>query len=633
MREALVRGQAATCPQGERAPPIDTGLRVSFPVYWYKLVHPVLERWGRFFLQGKQHRRYFVMPGDYVSGYTTKFGAFEAEEIAVARQVCRHAFGADRLARSTMVDLGCHIGNYSVELGPAFAAVLAVDAVQSYAHVARANLAWNGLEGRSTVVCAAISDFEGELLLEMERHGNLGHARVGSAEGRAPDAVGVVRVRASSLDTLLRDHSLLPVAYIKFDIEGHEIAALRGGRETIHQHTPVIQVEVDAGNLPAVLAQVADAGVGYDAWQVVRGDPRCTGRLARLWSALRCGGNPVFVQKLSGATNRRHLPCVLLVPQALGFDWNAAFPVEQWLLPLPEPLPAPPYIGAEPAPSLDDVTAVVVTYNSAHCVESMVQLLAAMPHVVVVDNGSDDGTPEQIAAALPHVRLVRLDRNVGFGSANNLALDQMATPYAFLVNPDCLVSAQSVQALMQTARLWPDAAVIVPQLLDSQGQLQSNYGWPRGQWRSRGPLADGPTCVGMACGAVMLLRLSALPLGQWFDERFFLYYEDEDLSRRLFDAHLPVVLDPRIRVLHANRSSVRGSRPLQVEYLRGLHHARSKILFVAKHEGEAAARRQRRVARWQSLAMIVVRVVFPSPRHLARAWGRAVGFWQAPCRY
>ena len=63
----------------------------------------------------------------------------------------------------------------------------------------------------------------------------------------------------------------------------------------------------------------------------------------------------------------------------------------------------------------------------------------------------------------------------------------------------------------------------------------------------------------------MLLRLDALPSGQWFDERFFLYYEDEDLSRRLFDAHLPVVLEPAVRVLHVHRGSVRGSRPLQVD--------------------------------------------------------------------
>ena len=612
------------------AAPIDTGLRVSFRVYWFKLLHPLLERRGRFFLQGLQHRRYFVMPGDYVSGYTAKFGSFEAEEIAVARQVCRQGLGVDRMACSTMVDLGCHIGNYSVELGPAFGAVLAVDAVKSYVHVARANLAWNGLEDKSSVVCAAISDREGEVLLQMERHGNLGHARVSSThEGEAP---GAVRVTAVSLDALLERQGSRPVAFIKFDIEGHEIAALRGARETIRQHAPVIQVEVDRGNLPAVLEQVGQTGLAYDAWQVVRGDPRRKGPWARFWAALRAGGNPVFVQQLTGRSNDRHLPCVLLVPQPLRLNWQSIFPISAAPQPIPLPSESPDPQGATPE-SLDSVTVVVVTYNSAHCIESMAPSLAALPNVVVIDNASHDSTREQVATCLPHARWIGLESNIGFGAANNQALQQVTTPYALLINPDCLVGVQSVQALLQTAQRWPDAAVVVPQLADSRGQLQLNYGWPRQRWASRGPVAEGPVCVGNACGAVMLLRLAALPTRQWFDERFFLYYEDEDLSLRLFKAGLPMVLDPAVRVVHVNRGSVRGTRPLHVEYLRGLHHARSKILFTAKHQGEAAARRQRRMARLQSLVVVVVRVLLPSPRHLARAWGRVAGFWRAPCRY
>ncbi len=321
----MVKGRAVAGKDGANKP-IDTGLRVPFKVYWFKLLHPLLERWGRFFLQGRQHRRYFVMPGDYVSGYTAKFGSFEAEEIAVARQVCHAGLGTDRLARSTMVDLGCHIGNYSVELGPDFGGVVAVDAVQSYAHVARANLSWNGMEGKSTVVCAAISDREGEVRLHMERHGNLGHARV-SQEADTSQGAGTI-VPAVSLDALMQRLDVQDVSFIKFDIEGHEIAALQGALQTIRRHAPVIQVEVDKGNLPAVLNRMRQTGVAYEAWQVVRGDPACRGGVSRLWSAARAGGNPVFVQKLSGeAANARHLPCVLLVPEALGLDWSAIFPV------------------------------------------------------------------------------------------------------------------------------------------------------------------------------------------------------------------------------------------------------------------------------------------------------------------
>jgi hypothetical protein len=75
----------------------------------------------------------------------------------------------------------------------------------------------------------------------------------------------------------------------------------------------------------------------------------------------------------------------------------------------------------------------------------------------------------------------------------------------------------------------------------------------------------------------------------WFDERFFLYYEDEDMCLRLLQAGKPVIVQPAVRVAHSNRGSVRGPRPLRVEYGRGYHHARSKVLFTAKHQGPQAA--------------------------------------------
>jgi len=283
--------------------------------------------------------------------------------------------------------------------------------------------------------------------------------------------------------------------------------------------------------------------------------------------------------------------------------------------------------------ALAQVTAVVVTFNSAHCVPALAAALAGWPHVVVVDNGSDDGTTSALARQLPQARVIALAANAGFGAANNQALATVTTPYALLLNPDCLIQTADLQALWQTARDWPQAAVVVPQLVDSRGRPQVNYGWPRLHGASRGPAADGPLCVGNACGAVMLLRLDALPTRDWFDTRFFLYYEDEDLCLRLFQAHQPVLVEPAVRVAHLNRGSVRGRRPLHVEYLRGRHHAMSKVLFTAKHVGEAAARAQRRSALAQALLLLVLRVLAPSPRLVARLWGRICGLWQAPTRY
>lgn len=131
----------------------------------------------------------------------------------------------------------------------------------------------------------------------------------------------------------------------------------------------------------------------------------------------------------------------------------------------------------------------------------------------------------------------------------------------------------------------------------------------------------------------MLLRMKVLSPQDWFDTRFFLYYEDEDMCLRLFNKQQNILVDPSVQIKHINRGSVRGKRPLYLEYLRGLHHARSKILFTAKHFGSPAASRHRRRALVQAYLTLLLRMLLPSPRLTSRLWGRIKGLLDAPTRY
>ena len=279
---------------------------------------------------------------------------------------------------------------------------------------------------------------------------------------------------------------------------------------------------------------------------------------------------------------------------------------------------------------LAQVTVLVVTYNSGHCLPVLGQALARLPHVIVVDNASQDDTPAQVARCLPGARLLRLEANKGYGVANNAGLAQVATPYALLLNPDCVLTPEAIAALVQAARQWPEASVLVPQLTDSDGSLQVNYSWPRHAWKPRTGAAEGPLAVGYACAAVMLLNMAAMAPVGFFDPRFFLYYEDEDLCLRVFQRQGQILVLPDIRVTHLSRGSVRGPRPWRSEYWRGYHHAQSKIRFMAKHLGVAAGRRAHRRLMASATLNVLARALLLSPKHLARAWGRLRGVWQLP---
>lgn len=273
----------------------------------------------------------------------------------------------------------------------------------------------------------------------------------------------------------------------------------------------------------------------------------------------------------------------------------------------------------------DNVTVVMVAYNSAHCLPGLSAGLQTMHKIIVVDNASDDDLQTQLPLTLPQASLLRNALNLGFGAANNRALAQVKTPYALLLNPDCLPTKEFLDGLLQAAAEFPDAAIIAPHLIRRNGTPEVSYRWPTTHWDSRGPKADGPCCVGFVCGAVMLLNMDVMKRIGFFDETFFLYYEDEDLCQRVFLAGQQIVLVPEVEITHLSRGSVKGPNPLKSEFIRGYHHAQSKLVFERKYFGLAHATRLRWKTLLLALLTLVPRLLLPQPRYLARWFGRIVG--------
>jgi N-acetylglucosaminyl-diphospho-decaprenol L-rhamnosyltransferase len=274
----------------------------------------------------------------------------------------------------------------------------------------------------------------------------------------------------------------------------------------------------------------------------------------------------------------------------------------------------------------DDITAVIVTHNSAHCIAPLAAGLSASMPVIVVDNASDDATHEAVQRELPHALFVANTVNRGFGAANNQAIGAATTPFVLLVNPDCTLDSQALNALRRCAQEHPQAVMVGPQLLDRRGAIDVNYRWASTGWTSRGPGADGALCVGFMTGACMLIRTAPLRAIGGFDEAFFLYYEDDDLCLRL-QTQGALIVEPDARVMHHGRGSVGGRSRLRSEFVRGYHHIQSKFLFAHKHLGGAPSAPVR--LRYMVLAMLEALargLVFDTAR-CARAWGRARGVW------
>lgn len=274
---------------------------------------------------------------------------------------------------------------------------------------------------------------------------------------------------------------------------------------------------------------------------------------------------------------------------------------------------------------LDRVTAIVVTYNSSHCLEVLATSLTPLPHIIIVDNASDDDTLERAGHLLPQARLIANTANLGFGAANNRGVVESSTEFVLLINPDCSFNAEAVAGLVACADRFPDASAIGPQLLDRNGRPEATYRWFTSQWKSRGPGAAGPLCVGFISGACILVRTAAMRSIGGFDESFFLYYEDDDLCIRLHQQCGALIVDPSQHISHYSRRSVAGPRRMYAEYLRGFHHIQSKFHYREKHQQRATTIWCRAGYVIGALAGLGVHLITLQRHRAAREFGRVMG--------
>jgi GT2 family glycosyltransferase len=194
------------------------------------------------------------------------------------------------------------------------------------------------------------------------------------------------------------------------------------------------------------------------------------------------------------------------------------------------------------------VSVIVVNYNGrkylADCLASLEQqrLTRDQFEVIVVDNGSTDGSAAWVAANHTWVKLIALKENVGFARGNNLALKQAGAKYIAFLNNDAAADPgwleESVTTLRASRQLGGVAAKIRfhhdPRILNSTGLVlyRDGRGGDRGfREEDSGQFEKADEVFG-ACGAAMVLRRELLDDVGGFDERLFLYYEDLDLAWR-----------------------------------------------------------------------------------------------------
>jgi N-acetylglucosaminyl-diphospho-decaprenol L-rhamnosyltransferase len=246
---------------------------------------------------------------------------------------------------------------------------------------------------------------------------------------------------------------------------------------------------------------------------------------------------------------------------------------------------------------------VTVSYHSRELLRACLEALRAHPpsipmSVVVVDNDSRDGTDEMVTREFPEVDLIACPENIGFAAATNLGASRGTARYLLALNPDTAVTEGALDKVLAVLEDHPEVAVVGPRLLRPDLTLDhaSRRSFPTplsalghftglGRRAQSGRLAayrapeveSGP--VDAVNGAFMLMRRSAFEDAGGFDEGYWMYMEDLDLSYRLRQRGWLSWYEPSSTVMHVKGGTVGGPRPLRLNW----HFHRGMGRFYRRH--------------------------------------------------
>jgi GT2 family glycosyltransferase len=265
-----------------------------------------------------------------------------------------------------------------------------------------------------------------------------------------------------------------------------------------------------------------------------------------------------------------------------------------------------------------DISVVVVSFNTCDllrdCLTSLYTALQGISNeVFVVDNVSRDGSADMVEREFPSVHLTRSDVNLGFAAGNNRAFPLATGRYVVLLNSDAFVKENALRRSIDYMDADPEIGLGGARLLGADGSWQASarmfpsplndflslsglaakfpkskfFGRQDNTWADQNQAAD----TDWVPGAYSIIRRTTLEQVGYFDEQFFLYYEEVDLCRRIKQAGYRIRYWPDVVVVHLGGESSKTVKSLRMSRSGAqleLWRMRSALLYYRKHHGSLA---------------------------------------------
>lgn len=216
-----------------------------------------------------------------------------------------------------------------------------------------------------------------------------------------------------------------------------------------------------------------------------------------------------------------------------------------------------------------ETSVIIPNWNGIHllrvCLASLKWQTYQNFEIIVVDNGSTDSSLDFIKKSYPQVKIIKLSKNTGFAYAVNRGIEKAKGKFIILLNNDTEVTRLCIAKLVETAKKHPEVSFIAPKILNfyNRGIIDSAGDWIDevghadniGRGEKDGKKYSSPGLIFLVTGAGCLIRAEAFRKIGFFDEDYFMYFEDVDWCFRAQLRGLTGWYEPSAKIYHINRAS------------------------------------------------------------------------------
>ena len=221
----------------------------------------------------------------------------------------------------------------------------------------------------------------------------------------------------------------------------------------------------------------------------------------------------------------------------------------------------------------NELTIVIVTFKSEDKIINCLKSISQETPVIVVENSKDNNFKQKIENEFSNAKCILTGENRGYSVANNIGLKLVKTKYALVLNPDTILQKNAIKNFLEIAKMTEDFWLIGP-----ANDQAKTYDFKNKKLKE----------VKNIKGFAIFLNLEKFN-NTYFDENFFLFFEEIDLCKRVIKNKGKIYLSENIVINHEGASSVNKEDPIELEKNRNWHWMWSTFYFQKKHKGYLVA--------------------------------------------